>query len=452
MYGEGFKMNYRNKKVIAAAAAGFIILSIAWYAYDSKGQAVSYRTDEIRRGDLLATIAATGTVEPEEVIDVGAQVAGRIIAFGKDKDGKIIDYGSNVEEGTVLAQIDDSLYSAEMAQASAQLAQSQAEVKRSEADLLQMKAKLYQAQNDWERAQKLGSSDALSQSSFDAYKSGYEIAKANVSVSEAGLTQAQAMVTSAEASLDRAKQNLGYCVIKSPVKGVIIDRRVNIGQTVVSSFNAPSLFLLAKDLRRMQLWVAVNEADIGHIHAGQAVTFRVDAFPGEIFNGEVGKVRLNATMTQNVVTYTVEVITDNSNGKLIPYLSANVQFELTNRKDVLLVANSALRWTPPSEQIAGEYQMVQSNGGHADANNAGRQAKANGNTKGNSETKQGTLWVKQGSKVRPIKVRVGFSDGTNTEVQGDEVKEGLEVVLGEAQKGAVSSNTTNPFVPQIRRR
>ena len=177
---------------------------------------------------------------------------------------------------------------------------------------------------------------------------------------KAAIVQAQGTVSQAEATLKRALQNLSYCTIISPVKGVIIDRRVNIGQTVVASLNAPSLFLLAKDLKRLQVWVSVNEADIGHIKPGQAVTFTVDAFPGEVFSGEVGKVRLNATMTQNVVTYTVEIITDNSNGKLLPYLTANVTFIVGERKNVLLVPNAALRWTPTagagSGRVPGEPQ------------------------------------------------------------------------------------------------
>ena len=173
-----------------------------------------------------------------------------------------------------------------------------------------------------------------------------------MAVGEAAILEAQAIRGPGRGGPDRAQRNLSYCTIKSPVKGVIIDRRVNIGQTVVASLNAPSLFLLAKDLTRMQVWVAVNEADIGKIHPGQPVTFTVAAFPGETFRGEVGKVRLNASMTQNVVTYTVEVITDNSNGRLLPYLTANVQFELDRRKDVLLVPSAALRWTPSADQVA----------------------------------------------------------------------------------------------------
>ena len=391
--------------IIAIVALGLIGIIGVWYSHHSAGgQALSYSTAEVKRDDLIITISATGTVEPEEVVDVGAQVAGIVNYFGKDKDGNSIDYGSVVEEGTVLAQIDDSLYAADVAMDTAQLQEAN--------------AKLYQAERDWARAQKLGPSEALAESSYDAYKSAYDTAKANVALSQA--------------TLDRAKRNLDYCTIKSPVKGVIIDRRVNIGQTVVSSLNAPSLFLIAKDLKRMQVWVSVNETDIGNIHPDQAVTFTVDAYPGEVFNGTVGKIRFNATMTQNVVTYTVEVITDNSSGKLFPYLTANVKFVVSNSKNVLLVPNAALRWSPKPEEIASEFRNVSQGEKISDA-------------------AEGVVWTQQGSFVRPIKVRLGQSDGSKTEANGDELKEGLQVVTGQQTKQTTDAGTTNPFVPQIRR-
>ncbi len=394
-----------NKIVIVIIALVLIGVIAMWYSRRSAdGQAVSYSTAEVKRGNLLITISATGTIEPEEVVDVGAQVAGMVYYFGKDKDGNTVDYGSVVEEGTVLAKINDSLYAADVALATAQLQEAN--------------AKLYQAERDWSRAQKLGPSEALAESSYDAYKSAFDTAKANVALSQA--------------TLDRAQINLNYCTIKSPVKGVIIDRRVNIGQTVVSSLNAPSLFLIAKDLKRMQVWVSVNETDIGNIHPGQAVTFTVDAYPGEIFPGTVGKIRYNATMTQNVVTYTVEVITENSSGKLFPYLTANVKFEVGSSSNVLLVPNAALRWSPKPEEISPEFRT---------ASTTETQGAANG-----------VVWMQQGTSLRPIKVRLGLSDSTKTEVQGDEIKEGLRIITGQQQKQQTAdSGTTNPFVPQIRR-
>ena len=430
------------------AAVSLAILAFAASAYlkrDGKNS-VSFRTVPVKRGDLIATISASGVVEPEEVVDVGAQVAGRIVAFGKDESGKTVDYGSRVEEGTILAQIDDSLYSADVAQVKAQREQAKAGVLRAEADLGQMQAKLFQAERDWNRAKKLGPSDALSQSDYDAAVSAYEVAKANLAVGKAAIVQANEAVAQATATLRRAQQNLDYCTIKSPVRGVIIDRRVNIGQTVVSSLNAPSLFLIAKDLKRMQVWVSVNEADIGNITPGQAVNFTVDAFPGQVFQGEVGKVRLNATMTQNVVTYTVEVITDNSDGKLLPYLTANVRFLVGNRPKVLLVPNAALRWIPQAEQIASDSRKAPERGSAVEgASRPKTPAEA-----GQEEVGRGNVWVPQGALVKAIPVRIGMTDGSMTEIQSDELKEETPVVVGEQSKDvAGAQTTTNPFAPQF---
>ena len=416
------RTTYRN---LALAAFCPVVLVLLWAC--SKEPAAHFTTAAVTRGDLTAAISATGTVEPEEVIDVGAQVAGRIVSFGKDKNGKTVDYGSEVEAGTVLVQIDDALYSAEAEQA-------RAGHDRARADLEQLKAKLYQAERDWERAQKLGPSDALSQTDYDAAKSACDAAKAAVAVGRAAIGQAQA-------TLRRAEQNLGYCTIKSPVKGVIIDRRVNIGQTVVSSLNAPSLFLLAKDLKRMQVWVAVNEADIGSIYPGQAVSFTLDTYPGEVFTGAVGKVRLNATMTQNVVTYTVEVLTDNSDGRLLPYLTANVQFELSRSTDVLRVPNAALRWFPQVKQVDPQYKDSVA----GTSSESGAVQKVHHPQQG-SKTRPGLLWTPDGDRAKPLRVAMGPSDGTFTEVQGEGLSEGIEVIIGEAQ-AENAGDTRSPFAP-----
>jgi HlyD family secretion protein len=425
--------------VVAVLVAGLAFMGFFWRSGDSG----AWRTVAVKLGDLLATISATGTVEPEEVIDVGAQVAGKIVAFGQDKHGKTVDYGSVIEAGTVLARIDDVLYAADAAASQAQLEQSQAALKRAEADLGQLKAKLVQAQRDWARAQKLGPSDALAQSDFDAAQSAYETAKANLEVGKAAILQAQKAVKQSEAALKRTRQNLSYCTIVSPVKGVIIDRRVNIGQTVVASLNAPSLFLIAKDLKRLQVWVSVNEADIGQIHPGLPVTFTVDAYPGEVFNGEVGKVRLNATMTQNVVTYTVEVITDNSSGKLLPYLTANVKFIVGERRGVLLVPNVALRWLPRPAQIVPEFRDMD---GKEEAGGPKMRSSGEG---GDRQSGRRALWVPEGNLVLPIYVTRGLSDGTVTEVTGADLKEGTPVVVGEAETRAEESAAGgSPFTPQ----
>lgn len=459
---------------VLAAAGG-------WYWGHNAAAAINFRTDEVHRGELLATISASGTVEPQEVIDVGAQIQGRILSFGKDDKGNIVDYGSQVEEGTVLAKIDDSIYAADAANAAATLAQAKAGVTRAVADLGQMKAKLDQAASDWERAQKLGPSDALSQSDFNTYKANYGTALANVGVDEAAIEQAKATVAQAEAALKKAQQSLAYCTIASPVKGIIIDRRVTIGETVVSSLNSPSLFLIAKDLTQIQVWVSVNEADIGNIHPDQPVTFAVDAFPGRTFHGKVGKVRLNATMTQNVVTYTVEVDTDNPDGKLLPYLTANVQFEVNRLNDALLVSTAALRWYPDPQMVAPDVRAAmetksKASTGHTGASSessatqvaatqpdhgaagsangpTSRPAHAHRNRGEDAAPARGTVWIVSGKFVRPIKVRVGPTDGIATEVissDQDELKEGVAVVTGQVRPNdAAAGGTTNPFAPQM---
>jgi HlyD family secretion protein len=448
-----FEMRRWQKGAVAGIIGlGVIGVGVAWYVLRGGESAAGFRTAAVKRGDLVVAISATGTVVPEEVIDVGAQIAGQIVSFGKDAAGRTVDYGSAVEEGTVLAKIDDSLYAAEAAQAEAQVQSAKAALQRTEADLGQLKAKLHQAERDWQRAQKLGPSEALAEATYDAYRSAYETAAANLAVGQAAILQARASLAQAEAQLRRAQRNLGYTTIKSPVKGVIIDRRVNIGQTVVASLNAPSLFLIAKDLKRMQVWVSVNEADIGKIHPGLPVTFNVDAFPGEIFRGEVGKVRLNASMTQNVVTYTVEVVTDNSSGRLLPYLTANVRFEMNRRTDVLQVPNAALRFRPTPEQVAPEFRDASASGAGGRAKSLeGTPSGAGAAAEAGAQAGRSSLWLPAGEHVRPLAVAVGLSDNAMTEVSGENLEEGLEVVTGVELQDGAGPETSNPFAPQFQR-
>ena len=269
------------------------------------------------------------------MVDVGAQVAGLIQSFGEDirDESKSISYGSPVKEGTILARLDDALFKARVDQSRAQL-------DRAKADVQQAKASLWQAERELERSRNLRSRNgAVSAQEYDA-------AQAEVETARAGLAVAEASVGLAEANLEEARVNLGYTTIRSPVAGVILDRRVNIGQTVVASLNAPSLFLIAKDLSRMEIWASVNEADIGAIHVGHEARFTVAPFPDQSFRGKVSQIRLNASMVHNVVTYTVVIDVDNADGKLLPYLTARVQFQVEERPKVLLVPNVALRFRP----------------------------------------------------------------------------------------------------------
>ena len=408
--------------VLAAVGIG------AYYYFAGEVSApVEYRTADVEKRDMVLTIDATGTVEPEELVNVGARVSGEIVSFGKDNAGKEVDYGSEISEGTVIALIDDEIQKSNLLQAEANLEKAKASQKQAQANLKVAEANLRQAERNWKRAKALGVSEALSQASYDSYLSAWEQTSAQIDVARAQILQADAEVVSCEADVKLARRNLSYCVITAPVDGVVIDRIVSVGQTVVSSMNASSLFLIAKDLKRMEVWASVNEADIGSIFKGQDVEFTVDAFPGEKFFGKVNKVRLNATMSQNVVTYIVEVSTDNSSGKLLPYLTANLSFIVKQSKGVLTVPNSALRWVPDVSMLAEGV---------------------------NTEIPEGKrlVWVQAPeNKVKPIAVSIGINDGAYSEVSSPEIKEGIKVITGgEIAKGKTTSQ--NPFMPKMPQR
>lgn len=412
------------KKLAALAVVAAIAFAVYKYAFASAGvSGVNYKTANIEKRDIVVSIEATGTVEPEDLVDVGARVSGEIVAFGKDKAGKEVDYGSEIAEGDIIALIDDEIPQSDLREAKAKLEQAKATKAQAQANLILCQTNLKQAERDWSRAKRLGVSEALSQASYDEYLSAWEQASAQIDVAKAQISQADAEISQAEAALKVAERNLEYCVIKAPVNGVIIDRIVNVGQTVVSNMSASSLFLIAKDLKKMEVWASVNEADIGSIYVDQPVEFTVDAFPNEKFEGKVGKIRLNATMSQNVVTYVVEVQTDNSNGRLLPYLTANLNFEVKRVKDSPAVPNAALRWKPDGKYISEKVDMANLPDGRK-------------------------VWVIDGDKVRPVIVETGITDGTFTEIKnglklGDEVVTGIETSLSSSSGGA------NPFMPKM---
>jgi HlyD family secretion protein len=418
-----------------------------WYWLSQKSPHTSFRFEEVTRGNLIATVSSTGTLQPREVVDVGAQVAGPIIFLGKDENtqSKIVDWGSEVQgpildsdgnivqKGTVLAQIDDSLYKAQVNSA-------EAAVKSAQADLLLKTAQHEQATKDWTRAQSLFPTGGIAQAEYDQFQASYKVTQANVEVSKANIGTAQA-------NLRTAQTNLRYTTITSPVKGVVIDRRVNVGQTVVASLSAPSLFLIAKDLTKMEVWATVNEVDVGKIKQGQDVKFTVDAFPGRVFKGKVvpqGKraTRLNATMNQNVVTYTVVVSADNQDETLYPYLTANLSFIVADKKDVLRVPNAALRWQPSLQQITPEQRATY--------------VKLKGKKRGPTDaegTDRGFVWVQADDGfVRYIEIQTGVSDTVHTEVvkvlNEAELPEHTQLIVGEG-KADNKADGSNPFSPKM---
>jgi HlyD family secretion protein len=260
------------------------------------------------------TLVVTGTVKPEEVVEVGAQVNGMVVALGADPSdpNKQLDQGSAVRKGTVLARIDPTIYQAQVDYAEASL-------KKAKADLQQLLAKCNQLKQEWLRAQSLLPQKAIASSDYDLAAANCQMATENVGAGKASVQQC-------EANLQVAKTYLSYTVITSPIDGVILDRRVNVGQIVCATFNVPGLFLVAKDLRHSEVWASVDEVDIGQVHAGLPVRFTVDAYPGETFDGRVSRIRLNPTTTQNRTSYTVVVATDNNNRAMLPFLTAKLSF------------------------------------------------------------------------------------------------------------------------------
>jgi HlyD family secretion protein len=422
--------------VLVVAGAGF------WYWQAQTGAKTTFRFAEVHRGRLVATVGSTGTLQPSEIVDVGAQVVGRIISIGKDPNtqSKIVDWGSVVkgpvmdsdgnvvEPGTTLAIIDPDLYDA-------QLKSTKAAVLSAKADLLVKKANARKAQLDFERADKLIKEQppGIAKAEFDQMEAATGAADAQVEVSAANIGVA-------EANLKTAVTNLNYATISSPVDGTVIDRRINVGQTVVASLSAPSLFLIAKDLNKMEVWATVNEVDVGRIRVGQDAKFSVDALPGKVFHGKVvpqGKLpfRLNATMNQNVVTYTVVVSADNSSKLLSPYLTTNVSFIIEDKKDALLVPNAALRWQPTKQQI------------DPDVREAYFELRGKKTSPTDPDTQgQAFVWAKgDNGYVRYVQIKIGLSDTVNTEVLGGDLPEKTQVIVAEG-KAETQTGGANPFV------
>ncbi len=394
-------------------------------------------------------INATGTLEPCDIIDVGAQVAGRIIEFGIDPNtGTHVDYGSYVTKGMVLARIDPSLYemevaiaeaqskraAANLAQSVAQLQEADASIRRSEAELEQQKSKLYRSEREWSRSQSLVKTNAVSvaevetaRSDFDSLKAAVMVAEASVEQSRSRLASQKAAILAAEADaensqavLKRTKTTLNYCTIVSPIDGVIIDRRINQGQTVVASLSTPSLFLLASDLRQLEIWVSVNEADIGQIRPKMPVRFSVDSIPDQTFHGSVKQIRLNASMSQNVVTYTVVVSVLNDSSHLLPYLTANVEFIINEQKDALCIPNSALRFEPENQT---RMETI--------------------------DSQSAVIWMVANDQLQPVAVTMGITDGSMTQISSEGLIEDTLVAIGRITEDA-AAQTSNPFVPKMK--
>lgn len=389
-----------------------IILVIALWAgnyfffTDGRKGAVEYRTAPVERGSIVATVGATGTINPVTSVQVGAQVTGKIVSLHAD-------FNSVVKAGEIIARIDPALFQARRDQAAANLANARATVTKVQTDLAQRKREL-------DRMDALFKREFVSRNDLDVATTAYEGALAQVEVAAAQVKQAQAM-------LDSADLDLKYTVIRAPANGIVIARNVEVGQTVTSGFTTPDLFLIALDMTKMQVDTNVSEADVGGIAEGNEVTFVVDAYPATTFHGVVKQIRNAPIMVQNVVTYDVVVEVDNRDLRLKPGMTANVSIQVAKKDDVLTVPNAAFRFTPPKSDKA-DRKVAGSGADQVKAADGPASPKSTNSGRGDGRR---TVWrVGPSGELEAIALKPGISDGGLTEILDGDFKEGDQVVIG----------------------
>ncbi len=393
--------------VLALLGVGGWQLWARWPAREGKGAVIEA---EVERGDLVSSVTATGLVNPVIKVDVGSQVSGQIAEL-------LVDYNEEVKAGQVIARLDPQLFESAVAQ-------SRARLKSARANLARTRALAENAAQQHKRVADMAQSGVAASAEVDTAVADERSATAQVDA-------AVADVTLSEASLEQAEVNLRYTTIASPIDGVVISRSVAVGQTVAASLSAPTLFVIAGDLRKMEVHVNVAESDVGKITVNMRAKFTVDAFPDREFYGNVRQVRYEAQTTANVVTYDAVVQVDNAKLELRPGMTANVTFITEERKDVLMVPNKAMRYRPPDapREEGGPGGNRGDKGGARGNKGGGRGDK--GGAKGTGKTTR-TVWVQRGGRPQPVLIETGLTDGTNTEVVSGDLREGDKVIVGEA--------------------
>ena len=404
---------------------------------------VRFKKEAIKKGSIEALVVTTGTLNPVNTVDVGSQVSGRI-------EDIYVDFNSEVKAGQIIARIDQSAFSTRVQQNEANYRSAVASLEKSKVMLANDKKKL-------DRAMDLFNKELISFEDKEAAETQYYSSKADLQSSEAKLEQAKSQLDSSQVDLD-------YTIIKSPINGVVINRNVNVGQTVAASFQAPVLFQIANDLSKMQVECSVDEADIGRVKESQRVTFTVDAFPDDNFTGTVSQVRYSPEIVQNVVTYTTIVAVENPEMKLRPGMTATVSMVVGEAKNKLLVPNSALRFTPQftQEEMQAMFESIkrERQGGRGDSSQAGGaqpgQTRGQGSPSGpqfgmaggsgmqrSARKDVGRVWIEdERGNLKPVMIRIGVTDNTFTEVIRGELEEGQEVITGE-DKGDEGSDANS---------
>lgn len=394
-----FSALLQNKLLLIVLAILLVAGLAVWWLLPARLPAESrYVTATVERGEITQTVSANGTLNPVTLVNVGSQVSGIVKKIHAD-------FNDHVKAGQILLELDPALIEA-------QLQQSTANVENA-------RASLELAQANEARTRGLFAQEYVTRLELDQAVQALKSARAQLAVYEA------------QAKRDRT--NLSYTIIRSPVSGVVVSREVNTGQTVAASFQTPTLFKIAQDLRKMQIDTSYAEADVGSIHVGQKVNFRVDAFPGRSFQGAVHQVRLNPTTQQNVVTYNVVVAVNNADQALLPGMTAYVNIIVGQRKDIAMVPNAALRFRPADATARTDKSR---------SNSKSQDQRQDDGKKGRNKaeaTTMGTVYVLEKGQVRQAKIPIGITDNRNTEVLGGDLNEGAIVILEDRQAATKKS-------------
>ena len=402
--------------------AGLCLLIAAGVAYyvrvDVSAAPTQLTFDTVTRGDVVATVEATGTLQPLDTVQVGTQVSGTIATIGTD-------FNQIVKRGQVLATLDPAIYQSQIDQARANVIRLQAEVERAQVLYEDAALKL-------KRAEQLAAEQLLAQQEVDT-------ARSTARVAQTSLTGARAQLNQAQAALTQANVNLSHTVIKAPADGIVLNRAVEVGQTVSAGLQAPTLFVIARDLTRLALQARVDESDIGGVKSGAPVTFTVDAYPRREFTGKVRLVQLQPQTVQNVVTYTTVIDVPNDDELLKPGMTSTVSIQIDRADNTLRVPAAAVRFMP-TEQVLKEFPATTS----GTAGTAGTGAK------------RPAVWQLVDGRLHRIPVRVSVSDGAQIAIASDRLAEGASIVTGVARSEATAEAAPaaggSPLVPQMRRR
>jgi HlyD family secretion protein len=413
-----------NKVILAVILAASGAGAVWWFGFHNGKSDVKYRTGKIEKGDLRVTVTATGTVQPFLLVQVGTQVTGTVQKLN-------VDFNSKVKANQVVAQIDPAPFQAVVDQ-------NKANLDKAVADVLRVKALLTQAEKDLARSRELQKKELISASDLDTAVANYDSLAAQVKVSDAAVAQAKA-------TLDSSEVNLRYTTIMSPIDGIVISRNVDVGQTVAASLSAPTIYVIADNMKKIQIQASVAEADIGRIKENMEVTFTVDAHRNDTFKGKVSQIRLSPTTVQNVVTYTVIIDADNPESKLLPGMTANVSFEISQYNDVVKIPNAALRFTPPGMADATPKEAPKDPQVRKDPPADGTPPRAGGGGKKGDRKNAGRVWVHGVEGPVAVPVTIDATDGAYTRMLKGELAEGQEVIIGIMMEGGDAM--TNPFAP-----